>query len=245
MKKLMVLMTLAFAVPAFANSDDNRVVIRHPNGLAEIISRSQSEKFQDLNSFRYERSLKSLSALHVEAPAFTPSVITMAEATNLFNRMNRNYRRKSECSDRAHVWAYDEFTKNGLMGQKAFIFFTDAYIKRTGFKWWFHVAPMYDVQTGNGVQKMVFDYMYMSRPVPVAEWKNLMVHSGRECVTEFNFNDYNAGADQTQDCYMRFTSMYYHFPADIGASENGTFRTSFNDAEVNSTRARAFNTGSL
>jgi len=252
----MVFLTLAFALPVFANTEqihsvgessgDEPVIVRYTSGRVALVDKNKAEKLRTLQAFRYERStLKSFTSFLTEEPPYTPSVISMGEATNLFNRMNRNYTRKSECSDRAHVWTHDEFTQSGLLGQKAFIFFTDAYIKRTGFKWWFHVAPMYDVQTGSGVQKMVFDYMYKNRPVPVSEWKNMMVHSGRECVTEFNFNDYDAGADQSQDCYMKFTNMYYHFPAEIGAKENGTYRTSFDEGEVSSTRARAFNSGSL
>lgn len=266
MKKCMVLLTLAFALPVFAETHNDKihsigesrgdepVIVRFESGRVAFVEKDEAEKLQNLKALKDARikfnldarnALKSFSAIETEEPAYTPSVISSAEANNLFNRMNKNYTRKSECSDRAHVWTYDEFQNNGLLGQKAFIFFTDAYIKRTRFKWWFHVAPMYDVQTGDGVQKMVFDYMYKSRPVPVAEWKGMMVHSGRECVMDFNFNDYNAGADQSQDCYMKFTSMYYHFPAEIGSKENGTYRTAFDQGEVNSTRSRAFNSGSL
>jgi hypothetical protein len=263
MKNCLVLLTLAFSFPIFSQTQtdkilsigqsaaDDTVVIRFESGRVAMVDEAEAQKLRAMEALKDSRheispdSMKSFSSLNNEEPPYTPSVISQAEATNLFNRMNRNYTRKSECSDRAHVWTYDEFERNSLNGQKAFIFFTDAYIKRTGFKWWFHVAPMYDVQTSGGVQKMVFDYMYMGRPAPVSEWKNLMVHSKRECVTEFNFNDYNAGADQTQDCYMKFSSMYYHFPAEIGARENGTYRSEFNPVEVKSTRARAFHSGSL
>lgn len=259
MKNFMVLWTLAFSFPGFAMTQSERihsisddfesdeVIVRYESGEVAFVDQASAQRLRALESFKSSRSQeKTMSALLEEAPLYTPSVITQGEATELFNRLNKNYTRKSECSDRAHVWAYDEASARGLKGQKAFIFFTDAYIKRTGFKWWFHVAPMYDVQTGGGVQKMVFDYMYKDRPVTVTEWKNMMVHSGRDCVMDFNFNtDYDAGADQSQDCYMKYTSMYYHFPAEIGAMENGTFRTSFDQGEVNSTRARAFTSGGL
>lgn len=261
MKNCLVVLTFALSVPSFAqtrteiihsigeSSGDKSVIVRYVSGRVALVEKEEAEKLraiEAMKSSRHATSLKSLSALHTEEPVFTPSVISAGEATSLFNRMNRNYTRKSECSDRAHVWAHDEFQQSGHLGQKAFIFFTDAYIKRTGFKWWFHVAPMYDVESGGSVQKMVFDYMYKNRPVPVAEWKNMMVHSGRECVTDFNFNtDYDAGADQTQDCYMKFTSMYYHIPAEVGAKENGNYRTSFDQGEVSSTRVRAFHSGGL
>lgn len=60
---------------------------------------------------------------------------------------------------------------------------------------------MYSTASG---KKMVMDYQFFDRPVTFTEWKNNLVFTKRECVTEFNFLDYDAGADQTQDCYTKF-----------------------------------------
>lgn len=68
---------------------------------------------------------------------FEPTVIKggMQEAWNIFNRSNPYYKRISECTDRAHVWAHDEFKKNGTKSIKAFVLFTASYINSVRFKW--------------------------------------------------------------------------------------------------------------
>src|SRR5690606_29917524 len=142
---------------------------------------------------------------------------------------------------RAHVWAWDEFAKSGTKSEKAFLFLTDTYIKRTRYKWWFHVAPMYTTSSG---KKIVMDYQFLDRPVTFKEWKNHLVFSKRECVTEFNFLDYDAGADQTQDCYTKAEPMYYYIPGDIAAYERGSPKTNWSEFEVNASRSRAFFKGS-
>src|SRR5690606_2949039 len=109
------------------------------------------------------------------------------------------------------------------------------------YKWWFHVAPMYTTTSG---QKFVMDKQFLDRPVTFNEWKDLLVFSKRECVTDFSFNAYNAGADQTQDCYTKEEPMYYFIPADIAAFENGRGKTGWSTAEVNGSRSRAFFKGS-
>ncbi|MES2526805.1 MAG: protein-glutamine glutaminase family protein [Bdellovibrionota bacterium] len=180
-----------------------------------------------------------------EPPAFTPTVITTAKVNEIHNTLNDNFRRLSECSDRAHVWAYDENKKSGINSQKAFIFLTASYINRVRFKWWFHVAPMFDVNTGNGIQKMVTDVMYKDRPVTIKEWTNMMVFSGRDCKMTTKFSEYDVNP-QTEDCYMMFESMYYRLPGDLSAQETmSVYRTEWNDFEVSSARSRAFGVGRI
>lgn len=183
--------------------------------------------------------------LLVDPPVFETTVISGQKLNEIFNSMNPNFKRLSECSDRAHVWAYDEFKKSGTKSQKAFIFLTASYINRVRFKWWFHVAPMFDVQTDGGVQKMVTDVMYKDRPVTLKEWTNMMVFSGRDCKMTTKFSEYDVNP-QTEDCYMMIDSMYYRLPGDLSAQETaGTYRTEWNDFEVSSARSRAFNVGRI
>lgn len=177
-----------------------------------------------------------------EGEDYAPTPVADSELQNIWNRMNPYIKRKSECSDRAHVWTYDEFQKTGTKSQKAFLLLTDTYIKRTRFKWWFHVAPLYTTTSG---KKIVMDYQFLDHPVTFDEWKNLLVFSKRECVTEFSFLAYNAGADQTQDCYTKHSPMYYYVPGDIGSQEQGHGKTGWSTGEVNGARSRAFFKGSL
>ena len=226
------------------NGDEPHLV-KMNSGEVKFIEQSESKK---LAAFEAKlMAAKSLSSevqnkFQVEPTAsFEPTIVPDAQIPEIFNRMNPFIKRKSECSDRAHVWAYDEFTKTGTKSQKAFLMLTDTYIKRTRFKWWFHVAPMYTTTSG---KKIVMDYQFLDRPVSFTEWKNLLVFSKRECVTDFKFNDYDAGADQTQDCYIKQEPMYYYIPQDIGAVENGRTITGWSTSGVNAARSRAFFQGS-
>ncbi len=179
--------------------------------------------------------------LFQEPPAFEPTVISKAKVNEIYRSMNHNFKRLSECSDRAHVWAWDEFKKSGIKSQKAFVFLTASYINRVRFKWWFHVAPMFNVEG----QNMVTDVMYKDRPVPFKEWKDMMVFSKRDCKLTTKFSEYDVNP-QTEDCYMMIDSMYYRLPGELHAQElNGTYRSEWNESEVNSARSRAFNVGRI
>jgi hypothetical protein len=71
------------------------------------------------------------------------------------------------------------------------------------------------------------------------------VFSKRECVTDFQWAQYDAGADQTQDCYQSHEAMYFYIPQDIGLRQTGRGKTGWSNAEVNGARSRAFFKGSL
>lgn len=175
-----------------------------------------------------------------DPPAFETTVISKAQVDEMFRSMNQNFKRLSECSDRAHVWAFDEFKKSGTKSQKAFILLTASYINRVRFKWWFHVAPMFNVQGTN----MVTDVMYKDRPVTLKEWSNMMVFSGRDCKMTTKFSEYDVNP-QTEDCYMMIDSMFNRIPGDLSAQESGNYRSEWNDFEVSSSRSRAFNVGRI
>lgn len=257
MKSFMLLAVLVFGhgVGAATNGDRIHSIVRGNAGEPHLVKYNSGEvEFIEQNEVKklaaFEAKLlanKSLSSevenkFQVEPAApFEPTIVPDAQIPEIFKRMNPYMKRKSECSDRAHVWAFDEFTKTGIKSQKAFLMLTDTYIKRTRFKWWFHVAPMYTTASG---KKMVMDYQFLDRPVTFTEWKNLLVFSKRECVTDFKFNDYDAGADQTQDCYTKSEAMYYYIPQDIGAVENGRTITGWSTSGVNAARSRAFFQGS-
>lgn len=254
MKIFMLLAFMVFTHGAGAQTIDEKIhsivrgkdgephLVKYQSGLVKFIEHTEKDKLASL-----EKKLNSQSAgveklfLQPEGD-FTPSIVNDGDMQSIFSRLNKFMKRKSECSDRAHVWAYDEFQATGIRSEKVFLLLTDAYIRRTRFKWWFHVAPMFTTASG---QKMVTDAQFIDHPVTFTEWKNHLVFSNRECVTDFQFLDYNAGADQSQDCYVKFEPMYYRIPGDIGNREKGQPRTSWNTSEVNASRARAFFKGSI
>jgi hypothetical protein len=140
--------------------------------------------------------------------AFEPTVVpSMEEARNIFNRSNPNYKRISECTDRAHVWAHDELKKSGTRSKKVFVLFTASYINSVRFKWWFHVAPLYTVNNGGQITELVMDFRYTDRPMTVKEWTDEFVYTKRECKVTTKFSEYDVNP-QTENCYLMFESMH-------------------------------------
>lgn len=187
-----------------------------------------------------EPELKKMSARNTEPPAplprvrpfFEPTIVpSMEEAYNIFNRSNQNYKRVSECTDRAHVWAHEEFKRTGTKSKKAFVFFTPSYIESIRFKWWFHVAPMYSVQTPTGVQEMVMDFRYTDRPMTVKEWTDQYVYTKRPCKPTLRFSEYDVNP-QDESCYLMIDSMHYKIPGDLAAQEQGRYKSSTSESEV-------------
>ncbi len=215
-------------------------LVKFNSGVVKFIEQGEEEKLAAFEK-QIKKPIIQNKMLLLEPSEFEPTPVSDAEIKNIFSRMNPYMSRRSECSDRAHVWAWDEFRKSGTKSEKAFLFLTNAYIVRNRYKWWYHVAPMYTTTSG---QKMVLDYQFLDRPVTFTEWKNTFVFSKRECVTEFKFLDYDTGADQSQDCYTKAEPMYYFIPLDIASHERGQTKTTWTEFEVNASRSRAFFKGS-
>lgn len=176
-----------------------------------------------------------------EPPKFEPTILDSYEqARKIFNRLNPNYKRASECSNRAHVWAHEEFTKNGLKSQKMFLFFTATYITKNRTKWWFHVAPMFQVRHQGKTEGYVMDYMFDRAPKTFEDWKNNYVYSKRQCKIPKNFTEYDLHADQTEDCYKMVGTMYDWMPTEFRNHERGIYKTEFSMNEVRAAYSEAF-----
>lgn len=190
----------------------------------------------DRNTMRAARSSNKM----MEAP-FTPSILpNKSEVDKMFNRLNSNYQRESQCFNRAHVWANDEFKKNNILTEKIFVFFTASYINRTRFNWWFHVAPLVSYQSGGKVEKAVLDFRYADRPLTIKQWTDMFVYSSRECLVTTKFSDYDVNP-QTEDCYQITTNMYYWQPQDIAARDRTEIEMQdFAPGSIQSAFAEAF-----
>jgi hypothetical protein len=222
---------------------DSKNQILPPKGLikAELDERSSLLSYEQIEEATF---LENKSLFLVEDPEpthFEPSIVQgMDEAWNIFNRSNPYYKRISECFDRAHIWAHDEYKKSGTKSQKAFVFFTASYINSVRFKWWFHVAPLYHVNVGGQVKKLVMDYRYTDRPMTVKEWTDQFVYTKRPCKVTTKFSEYDVNP-QTENCYLIFESMHYKIPADIHSQETqGHFKNSTSDLELQTSFNNAF-----
>ncbi len=259
--------TLTDRIHSLVESSPESSIVRFEKGRVGFLSKAETESLNNKEGamveveldesnqirqlvflqapVRSENGITLKNTLFDNPPVFETTVVSSSQMQDIYRRMNPNFKRLSECSDRAHVWAFEEFQKTGVKSQKAFIFFTASYIDRVRFKWWFHVAPMFDVQTGNGIQKMVTDVMYKERPVTLKEWSNMMVFSRRDCKMTTKFSEYDVNP-QTEDCYMIFESMYYRLPGEIHDQEiRGVYRSEWNETEVNGARSRAFHFGRI
>lgn len=118
--------------------------------LLSLKKLNNKKEFQHMNlSFAINQELEP-----IPRSDFEPTVVAnMTEINNIWNRSNPYWKRVSECSDRAHVWAHDEFKRTGTKSEKIFILLTASYIDSVRFKWWFHVAPMYTVNDNGTIKK--------------------------------------------------------------------------------------------
>lgn len=174
--------------------------------------------------------------------SFEPTVIKgYANAEKIFNRLNSNYQRVSQCFNRAHVWSRDEFENHGIKTMKTFVFFTNSYINRYRFNWWFHVAPMIKVEEEGDTVERVLDFRYTQTPVTVREWTEMFVYSKRSCAQMTKYSDFK-NTSESEDCYVINVPMYYWQPYHIEEIETeNRYQSQFNQYDVSAAFSEAFN----
>jgi hypothetical protein len=160
------------------------------------------ERALDLNHFRYNQ-------LRQFAPTDLQSY---EEAETVFKGMlNDGDRSRSQCFKRAHMWAFDMWSKSNIYSEKIFVFYTKRYQILEEFEWWFHVAPMV---TAGGTE-YVLDGTFMTKPTPVKEWYNWFLKTDKiTCpeitrMNEFEDNQWN------RLCYIMKVPMYYFSPLNM------------------------------
>lgn len=172
---------------------------------------------------------------------YNPTVLSSYAAANtIFRRMNPHYQSDSQCYNRAHVWAYEEWKRSGLMSNKLFIFFTRRYIRNYNYFWWFHAIPATLVKEGASTVMRTLDYRYSGSPLYVRTWSNIFVRSHRNCPFITKYSQYSMN-QETQDCYIHPSSMYFWQPRDLDTFERtGYQKTSFIESEVDYAYWEAF-----
>lgn len=162
---------------------------------------------------------------------FEPTIVkNTSAARKLFRKMRRDYTKSGECFNRAHIWTVEAYQKSDAQLSKIFMFFTDKYIRRYKFHWWFHVTPM--VYVGNMKQPRTLDRRYSSGPKQTKTWSNIFIKSKRTCKIVKKFDDYFLN-QQKEDCYHIYTSMYYYVPRDIEKRDlTGIDKVNFLEKEI-------------
>jgi hypothetical protein len=179
------------------------------------------------------------------APAeinYTPTTVpSFDRATQLIRTSRQSPNPESQCFNRAHVWTYEWWQKHSLRSNKILIFWSRDYVRRLGFKWWFHIAPYVNVRNDEGrVVERVLDVKYISRPVDFQWWANYHSKVNYNCKVVTKYSDY-ANYPYGHDCYFMRTHMYTYQPADLEMYEAWGFtKNAFNMDEVRAAYLEAF-----
>jgi hypothetical protein len=150
--------------------------------------------------------------------SYTPSVVSLATATNVFQKMRRDYQYQSQCYNRAHIWTYEEYRRSALKSNKLFLFFTSRYIRKYNYKWWFHVTPMLYVGGTSQSNWMTLDRRYTGGPLTTRTWTNVFMYNDAFCPVVYKYSSYRNHQSE-QYCYLIPTSMYFWQPLDIERQE--------------------------
>jgi hypothetical protein len=172
------------------------------NRIERAFTSEVDPSVMDLNHFQYNQLRK-----------FAPTDLQSLEvASNIFSTMlNDGDRRRSQCFKRAHMWAFDMWSKMNISSQKVFIFYTQRYIQLEEFEWWFHVAPMVVVKG----EEYVLDGTFMKKPITVKEWQNYFIKSDKiTCPVATNYEEYSKN-QWSRLCYLMKVPMYFFSPLDI------------------------------
>lgn len=177
------------------------------------------------------------SAVRSENMSYVPTNLgSYNEANTIFLRMRKRHQWSSQCYNRAHVWAYEEFNRSQLRSVKLFIFFTRSYIRKYRYKWWFHVTPMTYVNN----TAMTLDRTFMRGPTDVKTWTDKFIHSKRNCPVVARYSEYRNN-QETEHCYLIPATMYFWQPRDLEKYENtGEQKTQYIKSEVNWAYREAF-----
>ncbi|MFL5783422.1 MAG: protein-glutamine glutaminase family protein [Bacteriovoracaceae bacterium] len=172
------------------------------NGIRLVNRGEVDETVFDLNRFQYNDLRK-----------FTPTDLQSLEnVTEIFNDLlNDGDKGRSQCFKRAHMWAFDMWSKKQITSQKIFMFYTDRYQIGNDFDWWFHVAPLV---VANGVD-YVMDGTFFDKPVTVKEWTDKFMYTDKiHCPAVTNYLDFE-DHQWTKLCYTMKAPMYYFRPLDL------------------------------
>ena len=176
----------------------------------------------------------------IQEETYSPTVIENIELVTNYFQESKYVDKESQCYNRAHIWAYEWFTKNSINSMKTWLFFTRRYIRKFKFDWWFHVSPSVRVMQ-NGVQKeMVMDIKYARGPLDLKQWTNIFMRDDANCPLVKTYSDY-ANYPESGSCFTMRTSMFYYQPIDIETKETwGTIKANWYDEEIKQAYLEAF-----
>lgn len=184
----------------------------------EIVSLHLIEAGDDIIDFYdYEGELHPMTG-------YTPSnVSSYDEAARMFKYLKGRTKWFTQCFNRAHIWAKQMYDRDRVYSMKIFIFYTKKFRRTIDDKWWFHVAPMLDV---NG-DYYVMDQEFTKAPKLEHEWEHIFTRKmeekgieGYRCKVIRNIREYYEPSNQKDEyCNILIASMYYRMPLNMSNLE--------------------------
>lgn len=151
---------------------------------------------------------------------YEPSnVSSLALATEMFAKLKDRTKSFTQCFNRAHIWSRQMHKDFGVKSQKILIYYTQKYRAEVDGKWWFHIAPMINIDA----QKYVMDREFTNSPITDAAWEAIFTKKMKakgigpadyRCGKIKNISEYYADANP-EYCNIQHTSMYYWEPNDM------------------------------
>ncbi len=216
----------------------------NPENLQRSIIDAQLSEKSVLSGIRILEKLNDAPGISIEKSKqerlYIPTIYSSYDyATDVLAGMKRNWVNTSQCYDRSHVWAYEE-AYAGRNLQKAFLFFSDAYISRNDFPWWFHTAPYALVKLKGETVERIMDPAFTSYPLKFKLWTDMFMNNKVECKLVQKYSDYSTHPGE-DDCYMMKTSIYFWQPKDLEAHDkSGVQKSKFIDWEIKHAYKNAF-----
>ena len=181
-------------------------------------------------------------ALHPMS-GFTPTNVDgLDKAQEIFDSLNAKTRRRSQCFNRAHIWSKDMWDNHRIKSMKIFIFYTKKFREEVSDKWWFHVAPMINV---NG-KLMVMDREFTKTPKTAEQWEKIftkkMKNPDYRCIKMDNISTYYENNNYYNEfCNIEYSSMYHWGPNDLKrASKTGELQVGWKNWKLKEASKQGF-----
>lgn len=192
--------------------------------------------------------LASLREAHSDG--YEPTLLPTLEEAQRHFRSARSLKHKSQCFERAHVWAREMEQEFGTRSMKVFMFFTSAFRNRyqrqtfwglRPYKWWFHVAPFVYTGSVDSLQETVLDPEFLDQAVALEDWTFEFIgkvrHDTRRpnpsrdqarCLEASHYNEYWRAPTTPYYCVLRKVPMYDFQPLDVEARDCNPLRENAN-----------------
>jgi len=163
---------------------------------------------------------------------------------DLFENLDGSLRKRSQCFQRAHLWAHSMYMEENVYSMKVFIFYSRQYIRRYDFDWWFHVAPFVykkSATQGAPLEEYVLDktFRWEQGAEPMQNWVDgfteervAETQQSSRCTLMDKMSDYKENS-ATEWCYLAKVPMYFYQPLDFENMEKtGEYDRSFDSNKL-------------